>query len=498
VTTREHKTEMQPHPNGTPTPESTDNADSRPVGLLPPRFESDYVAGAAAPFLLSSSYIGETPSLPMIDLALSKEKAVPIQLWGLFYDGWEPNPQDEGLTVFMQGYENRGPNNERKKIYVSAVTPDLIATKYRGKLTSFFERLLANANANKPLMHSYFDNYYDLYWDLHVGVTGDSIPLEVRQFSAAFNAVLGFWYPTSDIVHDNYMRARATRPALKDWLDTRLQAIIDGTVPNADRTFVYYWLKNGRLGENFRRKDIVFECFHNFLAFSQWGNMVYNTAARLEPKHGDPSARAWFERTMASRPDEADGTFTPLDRFVMELFRVISPNGGSLSTLERQRQLLGSEYSSILTPHLPTSTDPRHWSNPREFDPDRYKTAPTTVDNDAARAKEFGMAHCPFPQEAFAFKDGRHGQVTNSAFGAVYAVVDDAVHPLCDAAGYAPFGFGYRRCAGEYITVAFIKEFLRAVWDRKISFVKLDLESPEKVPVNPRTVLNDDIAFTFK
>jgi hypothetical protein len=167
----------------------------------------------------------------------------------------------------MQGYENRGPNNERKKIYVSAVTPDLIATRYRGELTRFFERLFANANAGKPLMHTYFDNYYDLYWNLHVGVTGDAIPPEVRQFSAAFNAVLGFLYPTSDIAHENYMRARETRHALKDWLDTRVQAIIDGEVPNADRTFVYYWLKNGGMRENFRRKDIVFECFHNFLAF---------------------------------------------------------------------------------------------------------------------------------------------------------------------------------------------------------------------------------------
>jgi len=498
VTTYEHKTEMPSQQNGTTTPESTDDADSRPVGLLPPTFESDYVAGAVAPFLLSSSYIGETPSLPMIDLALSKEKAVPIQLWGLLYDGWAPNPEEEGVTVFMQGYEKRGPNNERKRIYVSAVTPDLIATRYRGKLISFFEKLLANGNAGKPLMHTYFDNYYDLYWDLHVGVTGDAIPLEVRQFSAAFNAVLGFWYPTTDIVSQNYMRARETHQALKAWLDTRVQAIIDGDVPNADRTFVYYWLKNGGMGQNFRRKDIVFECFHNFLAFSQWGNMVYNTAARLEPKHGDPSARAWFERTMSNSPDEADGAFTPLDRFVMELFRVISPNGGSLSTPQRQRQLLSSEYGGILTPHLPTSTDPRHWSNPSEFDPDRYKSAPTSVDNDEARVKEIGMARCPFPKENFAFKDGRQGQVTNSAFGAVYAVVDDAAQPLCDAAGYAPFGFGYRRCAGEYITVEFIKEFLRAVWTGKLSFVKLDLDAPEKVPVNPRTVLDDDIAFTFR
>jgi len=57
--------------------------DARPTGILTPSFPDDYVAGVVAPFLLSGSYVGETPLLPMIDLALSKEKAVPIQLWGM-------------------------------------------------------------------------------------------------------------------------------------------------------------------------------------------------------------------------------------------------------------------------------------------------------------------------------------------------------------------------------------------------------------------------------
>jgi len=470
--------------------------DALPVGLLPPTFEAEYVAGVVEPFLLSGIYLGETPSLPMIDLALCKEKAIPIQLWGMLYEGWTPEPEKEGRTVFMQGYEDRGPDNERKKIYMSATTPDLIAAKYRDKLAGFYERLFAEANAGTPMMHHYFENYFDLYWNLHVGATGDEIPSAVRQFSTGFNAVLGFWFPTLEIVRQNYMRTRETRDALKHWLDTRVQAIIDGKVRDADRTFVYYWLKNGGMGENFRRRDIVFECFHNFLAFSQWGNMVYNVAARLEPTHGDPNVRAGFERTMKDGPDKADdGAFTPLDRFVMELFRTISPNGGSLSSLTRRHQLLGSGFNSIFTPHLQTSMDPRHWRNPEEFDPDRYKAAPTSLDNDEAKCKEVGLARCPFSQASFAVKDGRNVEMTNSAFGAVYSVIDGAAHPVCDTAGYAPFGFGYRRCAGEHLTVEFIKEFLKKIWKDKISFVKLALDNPEQVPVNPGTVLNDDITF---
>src|SRR5882672_5538520 len=87
----------------------------QPIGLFPPTFDEDYVAGAVAPFMLGGRYTGETPSLPMIDLALSKEKAIDAHMWGLVYDGWAPNPEEEGVSVFIRGYEQRGPNNERKR-----------------------------------------------------------------------------------------------------------------------------------------------------------------------------------------------------------------------------------------------------------------------------------------------------------------------------------------------------------------------------------------------
>jgi len=463
------------------------------VGLLPPTFDPDYIDGAVVPYLLSSQSIGERPALPLIDLALSKENAAPPHFWGMLYDGWAPNPEEDGVTVFIQGYEHRGPDNERKKIYASATTPDLCAAKYVPKIRKFLGRLFDGANAGKPLMDRYYADYFDLYWDLHLGATGEDIPAEVRQIGASFTAVLGHWFPTSEVVHENFMRVRELRPVLKEWIDRRVQAVLDGDVADPEGTFAYYWLKNG--GEHFRRKDIVFECFHNFLAFSQWGNTVYNVMARLAAGHGDPGLRSRFAQTMADGPDETDGVaFTPLDRFVMELFRTISPHAGSLSTVAMQRGLQPRE-GAVVTPHLPTSQDSRHWSNPTEFDPDRYKVAPTSADNAEARSKEVGLARCPFPPAPFAVRDGRRAELTNSAFGAVYGVVDDTPYPVCDAAGYAPFGFGYRRCGGEQLTIEFVKEFLRTVWRDGIEFVRLDVEQPAKIPVSPRTVIDDNVGF---
>src|SRR5258705_122909 len=130
--------------------------ENRAVGVMPESFPPDYVAGSVVPFFLASASAGETPTLPMIDLALSKEMAIDVQWLGAIYDGWEPDPKNEGVSVFLKGYENRGANNERKKIYMSAVTPDLIDSKYRDKITGFFKRLLADENAGQPILKRYF------------------------------------------------------------------------------------------------------------------------------------------------------------------------------------------------------------------------------------------------------------------------------------------------------------------------------------------------------
>ena len=465
--------------------------------LMPPEFDHDYVTGAVVPFLNMAMYLGEAPLLPMIDVAMSKEGAVSKNLWGLLYENWKLDFENEGLSVFIQGYENRGPNNERRRIYQSAVTPDLFP-KYRGKIDTFYARFLDDANAGTPLMKHYFDNYYDLYWDLHVGANGDEIPEAVKQFSRSFNIVLGFNFPTLPHVRDAYMKGRETRTPLKEWLDERVQMILDGKLADADTTWVYYWLKNGGLGENFRRIDIVFECFHNFVALSQWGNVIYNIAKRLEPTAGDASIRASFEQTMAiANPDASDGgAFTPLDRFAMELLRVINANDGSGSVpMNVRRELDEDAFNGVVTPHGPASMSPLHWENPTEFDPDRYNAVPLSSDDGETRAKAAGLARCPFAKSAFAVKDGRDVVITNSPFGADYPEIDGVAHPVADTAGYSPFGFGYRRCPGEQMTVEFIKEFLKHVWAKKLSFVKLDIENPDLVPTNPKNVLIDNLAF---
>ncbi|NET62657.1 MAG: hypothetical protein F6K47_43180 [Symploca sp. SIO2E6] len=218
----------------------------------------------------------------------------------------------------------------------------------------------------------------------------------------------------------------------------------------------------------------------------------------LSTNAGDANVKSWFEKTMGRDYDQANGeSFTPLDRFVMELFRTISPNGGSLSKLEEVRNPLYDRYNYLLTPHKETSEHYVNWQNPDKFNPDRYLNVPTSNEVDQAKCEEIGFAQCPFHKTGFLVKDGRNTNLTNSSFGTVYNITDDQAFPVADYAGYAPFGFGYRRCPGEQFTVEVIKDFLRKVWTDNIEFEKLDVE-PQMVPVGPGAVVPDIFGFTYQ
>ena len=458
-------------------------------------FDPAYVENVIVPWFLNTIYYGEKLWLPMIDVKLTKENALPYDLWGLLSKSWKPAPQD-GVTVFLQGLEKRGPDNRRKRIYMSAVTPDLYRPMYGDKITQFFDKLLDASNAGKPLMRPYLENYFDLYWDLHLGVKGDAIPARVHEIGQSFNTVLAYRDPTQKIVYQNYMTVRWHLDYLKKWIDDRLADIVSGKTPNPERTFAYYWIKNAGDGEYFAHRDVVFECFHNFVALSQWGNTMYNIMLKLAKDTGDTDAKAWFKKTMEGSPDDAAGNpFTPLERLVMELFRAITPNGGSISAIQEVRIPPFERHGYMVSPHEATSFDPVQWSDADKFNPDRYNTAPTSHQIDEAKCEQIGFAKCPFDRTAFEVTDGRKAVMHNSGYGTVYGIVDDKPLPVCDTAGFAPFGFGYRRCPGEQLTIQVFEDFLRKVWKDKIEFEKLDIATPEPVPIGPTTVIGDNVGF---
>ena len=67
--------------------------------------------------------------------------------------------------------------------------------------------------------------------------------------------------------------------------------------------------------------------------------------------------------------------------------------------------------------------------------------------------------------------------------------------PVCDYVGFAPFGFGYRRCPAEQLTIKVFEDFLRKVSKSQIEFKKLDIANSESLPIGPTSVTSDDFGF---
>jgi hypothetical protein len=228
------------------------------------------------------------------------------------------------------------------------------------------------------------------------------------------------------------------------------------------------------LGLWVRKKDIVFEVFHNFVALSQWRKAIFGIMSRLAEDGWDAEVRAAFTKTISGDYDNAKGEpCTPLQLLIMELFRTISPNGGSISAIQdarntaygffvlpaprlsfRARQLHEyAAYRDQLRPEAP--------EKPAAGDPDRYRSVPTSARIDEDRCRQLGFARCPFDITTWPVSDGRKAGLTNSGFGTVFGVVEGKPLPVCDYAGFAPFGFGYRRCPGEQLTIDVFADFLR-------------------------------------
>ena len=67
---------------------------------------------------------------------------------------------------------------------------------------------------------------------------------------------------------------------------------------------------------------------------------------------------------------------------------------------------------------------------------------PTSDQIDSDTVKPIGLPKCPFDKTSFKVADKRNAELTNSGFGTVFGVVDGKPLPVCDYAGFAPFGFG--------------------------------------------------------
>jgi hypothetical protein len=79
------------------------------------------------------------------------------------------------------------------------------------------------------------------------------------------------------------------------------------------------------------------------------------------------------------------------------------------------------------------------------------------------------------------------GELTNSVCCTIYSRAGGRTPPVAHFAGCAPSGFGYRRSAGEQLTVQVVAGFLRIVSERELTFHQLARGcGARQLPAGPR------------
>ena len=170
-------------------------------------FDPAYVENVIVPFFLISIYYGERLCFPMIDVKLTKENALPSDLWGLLSETWKPAPRGRRHRFPAGAGETRPRQPPQAHLHVCR-HPGPLPADVRRQGRAVLRQAAGRRNAGKPLMRPYLDNYFDLYWDLHLGVKGDAIPARGPDIGESFNTVLAFRDPTQRIVYENYMTVR--------------------------------------------------------------------------------------------------------------------------------------------------------------------------------------------------------------------------------------------------------------------------------------------------
>jgi hypothetical protein len=86
-----------------------------------------------------------------------------------------------------------------------------------------------------------------------------------------------------------------------------------------------------------------------------------------------------------------------------------------------------------------------HWKNPKQFDPERYLSVPTSAEIDEDKCRQIGLARCPFDITTVEVKDGRKVGLSNSGFGTVFGIR----HREQSGCGHEYRGRGGRQCASR-------------------------------------------------
>lgn len=375
----------------------------------------------------------------------------------IFYVGFDQDavpPDSPNWTLFLTNFVDRGYSgdtavdpdwvlaNYKKKTYMAALTVDKMQF-YLEKIDAFVNRAFSDVVVhNKPLTSSFQENLIKFFLNIHLG--GDDYPDYVIKFFATFVEFVGIGDPNAPSRNAKLLYGNITSPKVFEYF--RLKNI-EVVAAKDESTIMYWWDQSGLSAES-----LVFESVHNIVAFSQFTNVVFSTVyVALHPTNPLNPALPAYPNFFTQYANA--GSSNARLNVVRELYRILVPNSNSFSnvfpltpdTYEIEGRHLHQSImiSNIGPPGTPLNTQLGIYFT---FNPSQYSTeSNNNLD---------GLEGLPVVDDFMA---------TLQTSDKDQETVVDVTRPLIQIfpkPTYAPFGLGYRRCAGEILVYLVTEKLL--------------------------------------
>lgn len=384
--------------------------------------------------------------------AYAKFRSIPdTVLLYLGYDATKASPTQEDWTLFLRNFEDRGYGgtggqatweivNYAKKQYMNALSVDKLQF-YQDKIESFANTSYSEIVQNKlPFASTFQRNVILFFLSMHIGQL--DYPEFVVEYFSDFMTFIGIANSNDPRQNPIVMKGYNNAGRVFEYIDEKAQIAI----ANEDKSTLVYWWNQAGLGT----KALLFESVHNINAFSQFSNVLYSVVlATINPTNPlNPALPPYpnFLQLYASAATDNDRL-----NVVRELYRIISPNSNSFSNFN---------------PETPTSKNIEARHIHQQIMIQNMPGAPNTALQTFAYFTYNPAQYNANFASNLAGIDGltpSNDFLTNLPVSPIdtETVVDASrpIIPIFNRPTYAPFGLGYRRCAGE-IFVYLVTEVL--------------------------------------
>lgn len=408
--------------------------------FIPWRTDQPFPVGPGVT-IISPDVVGPPPNADAYQNAYDKFKNTNDARF--YYFGLKPEtltPTQANSSVAFRNFVDRGhaeldadqafwqQANLAKRQFVSAVSLDKMQF-YLDKIQAFVNAAYSEIVINRRPVISCFQRELTLFFlKVHLGV--NDFPEYIVDYFLNLQIILGIGDISNEVVQNLLIKGHAMASEVFAYFQVKITQVI---AANDKSCLPYWWNLAGMPAET-----IVFESVNNFTGFFQLEFLLFAVIyTKLHPEHPE-------NPSLPPYPDFLELYRTTADpesklNIIREAFRIISPNGGSIS---RVANLSGDfdvqsrhSHQSIMISNNPGTTATQQTLayftyQPEMYNPD-FQTDLTQIENLSVE-KDF-LVTLPTSE--------RDQETVIDISRPLIAIMPKPI--------YAPFGLGYRRCAGE-------------------------------------------------